>query len=125
MQPSPEMYDHMTTVLNLDCFARLPHPTNWRRSRQSAQCWFFSDDDEVVIRVNDIERFRWTRSSGEVTNHIWTNGRPYFAITPLAGLHVFRSVHRALWGILDEALAGSSWARSHLPAFLFRREDPQ
>jgi hypothetical protein len=123
MQPTPEtstpeMYTHMAAVLHQDCFATLPHPTNWRRSTLQPQHWFFSDDDEVIILVNGIEQFKWKRSLGEQINHIWTGGRPYFAITPLAGLRVFRAVRWTLWGILEEALAGSVWARNHLPSFL-------
>lgn len=120
----------LSASLYTDSMIPLPHPSVWRtRARSplhtSSYPLLFSDGDEVVITVNNEERFRWSRHTGTTVDDIWYFCRgnrhaPWAAMSPYSVAIFFRHMATYLQSLMGELANGTEWARSVFPTWVFR-----
>lgn len=112
----------LASRLHHDTMVPIPHPTNWRRA-SAPNNFLFDDDDEIVITVNDVVCFRWSRSGGVDVDILWHTisgapSFPRFALSHYALVLLFRRTCRYLAVLLRAVAARTPWAHSVFPSFV-------
>lgn len=114
--------DFLASRLHQDTFLPLAHPTNWR-DPFSPNNFLFNDDDEIVITVNGVVRFRWSRAHGVDVDTLWhtimgVRAPPRFALSHGALVRLFRHTRRYLAALFRAVVVGTEWAHQVFPTLV-------